>query len=82
MSQLVIIGASAMGRETCVYAQECGMVVKGFLDSRTNILDGQLGYAPILNSAEEYIPKHGDVFVGNPFQKGANDIIHFPHIDM
>ena len=39
MSRLVIIGASAMGRETSAYARECGMVVKGFLDSRTNILE-------------------------------------------
>ena len=40
MSRLIIIGASAMGRETSAYAHECGMEVKGFLDSRTNILDG------------------------------------------
>ena len=33
MKKLIIIGASAMGRETCVYAQDCGMKVKGFLDS-------------------------------------------------
>lgn len=72
MSRLVIIGASAMGRETSAYARECGMEVKGFLDSRTNILDGQSGYAPILSSAEEYIPECDDVFVcavGDPHAK-------------
>lgn len=72
MSRLVIIGASAMGRETSAYACECGMEVKGFLDSRANILDGQSGYAPILCSAEEYIPECEDVFVcavGDPLEK-------------
>ena len=72
MCRLVIIGASAMGRETCAYARECGMVVKGFLDSRTNILDGQSGYAPVLSSPEEYTPKSDDVFVcavGDPLTK-------------
>ena len=72
MSRLVIIGASAMGRETSAYACECGMVVKGFLDSRTDILDGQSGYAPVLNSPEEYTPESEDVFVcavGDPLAK-------------
>lgn len=72
MSRLVIIGASAMGRETSAYACECGMVVKGFLDSRTNILAGQSGYAPVLSSPEEYTPQSEDVFVcavGDPHAK-------------
>lgn len=63
MSGLVIIGASAMGREACAYARDIGMVVRGFLDSRTDILDGFDGYPPILCSAEEYVPKKGDLFV-------------------
>ncbi len=72
MKNLIIIGASAMGRETCGYARDCGMVVKGFLDSRSNILDGLLGYAPVLGSVEEYIPENDDVFicaVGDPLEK-------------
>lgn len=72
MSRLVIIGASAMGRETSAYACECGMEVKGFLDSRINILEGQSGYAPVLSSPEEYTPQIEDVFVcavGDPFVK-------------
>lgn len=72
MRRLVIIGASAMGRETCAYARECGMLVKGFLDSRVNILDERTGYAPVLNSAEAYTPEKSDVFVcavGDPRAK-------------
>lgn len=72
MNRLVIIGASAMGRETCAYAREAGMAVKGFLDSRARILDGCEGYPPILSSAEAYGIQDGDVFVcavGDPVQK-------------
>ena len=39
MKHLVIIGASALGREVCSYAAVCGIKVKGFLDSRANVLD-------------------------------------------
>lgn len=72
MKKLVIIGASAMGRETCAYARECGMEVKGFLDSRSAILDGFVGYPPVLSSVEDYIPAADDVFVcavGDPSAK-------------
>ena len=63
MSKLVIIGARAMGRETCSYARECGMEVKGFLDSKADALDGFTGYPPILDSVENYTPAEEDVFV-------------------
>ena len=63
MSKLVIIGARAMGRETCAYARECGMEVKGFLDSATDALDGLEGYPSILDSVENYQPCDEDVFV-------------------
>lgn len=56
MKQLVIIGASAMGRETYHYAREVGLEVKGFLDNRTSILDGFVGYPQIISSAEQYTP--------------------------
>ena len=63
MSNLVIIGASALGREVCTYAKVCGLSVKGFLDSRDGVLDGKLGYPPILGSAEDYSISSEDVFV-------------------
>lgn len=72
MKRLVIVGASAMGRETCAYARECGMDVKGFLDSRAGMLDGFGGYPPILASVEEYVVAEDDVFVcavGDPTDK-------------
>lgn len=61
--KLVIVGASALGRETCKYAQDCGIEVRGFLDSRTQLLDGVVGYPPILGSVEDYVVKPDDVFV-------------------
>lgn len=70
--RLVIIGASAMGREACHYAWESGYEVKGFLDSRPGLLDNYAGYPPILAAAEQYNIKSGDVFicaVGSPEQK-------------
>lgn len=63
MSKLVIVGARAMGRETYAYASECGMEVKGFLDSKANALDGFDGYPPILDSVEGYHPCDEDMFV-------------------
>lgn len=72
MKRLLIIGASAMGRETCAYARECGMEVKGFLDSRTGLLSGLPGYPPILGPVDGYSVEDGDVFVcavGDPVEK-------------
>lgn len=63
MSKLVIVGARAMGRETYAYACDCGLDVKGFLDSKANALDGFDGYPPILDSVERYHPCDEDVFV-------------------
>ena len=63
MKHLVIIGASALGREVCSYATDCGIEVKGFLDSRANILDAYKNYPPILSSAENYEVGLDDVFV-------------------
>lgn len=70
--RLIIIGASAMGREACAYAKECGWDVKGFLDSRFHMLDSFSGYPPVLCSAEGYCIEEGDVFVcavGDPEEK-------------
>lgn len=63
MNKLVIVGARAMGRETYAYACECGMDVKGFLDSKTDALEGFDGYPPVLDSVERYVPCEEDVFV-------------------
>ena len=72
MSKLVIVGASAMGREAFAYATEAGMAVRGFVDSRANILDGLHGYPPVLGSVEDYGIRSDDVFVvaiGEPAAK-------------
>lgn len=63
MKQLVIIGASAMGREACSYARDCGMKVKGFLDSRKAILRGHDDYPDIIGLVEDYKIANDDVFV-------------------
>ena len=63
MKRLIIIGASALGREAVSYARDCGMEVKGFLDSREGVLKGYGGYPPILSSVEEYDVEEEDVFV-------------------
>ena len=63
MNKLVIVGARAMGREAYAYACECGMDVKGFLDSNPAVLDGFEGYPPVLGSVEGYVPCDEDVFV-------------------
>jgi len=61
--QLIIIGARPFGRETCNYAREAGFAVKGFLDDKSDALDGFSGYPRIIGSAESYMPVDGDVFV-------------------
>ena len=63
MKKLVIVGARAMGREAYAYACECGMDVKGFLDSKADAFDGFNGYPPVLGSVECYVPCEEDVFV-------------------
>lgn len=63
MNRLVVVGARAMGREACSYAKDAGFVVKGFLDDKSDALNGFVGYPPILGSAEEYEVVPEDVFV-------------------
>ena len=72
MKKLIIIGASAMGRETYDYARDCKIEVKGFLDSRKTILDNYEGYPRIIGPVDEYTPCAEDVFIcaiGDPVQK-------------
>lgn len=61
--RLVIIGASAMGRETCRYALDIGMAVEGFLDSRSDLLASTDGYPPIIGTCDGFRPRQGNVFV-------------------
>lgn len=68
MRQLIIIGAGGWGREvlsqiTSDPAHKHNWHVKGFLDSRKNILDG-LGYeTPIISDPLTYTPQEEDVFI-------------------
>ena len=65
MKQLVIIGAGRFGREVSAYAEESmpDVKVKGFLDSRADVLDGFAGYPPIIGTVEDYAIGPDDVFV-------------------
>lgn len=72
MEHLIIIGARAMGREACSYAQDCGFEVKCFLDSEAGMLDLFDGYPPISGPVEAYEIAVDDVFVcalGDPDMK-------------
>ena len=65
MKSLVIVGASALGREYFSYVCDAcpSMKVKGFLDSRPDVLDGFAGYPPVLGPVEDYRPQDDDVFL-------------------
>ena len=62
-NHLVIVGARAMGREACAYALDAGLKVKGFLDEKSDALEGFNGYPPILASVEGYEIDEDDTFV-------------------
>jgi sugar O-acyltransferase (sialic acid O-acetyltransferase NeuD family) len=68
MKNILIIGARGFGREHYKllhtfpeYGKE--FVVKGFLDDKSDALDGFPGYAQILSSVEDYQIQTDDVFV-------------------
>ena len=63
MSRLIIIGARALGRETCNYARDAGFEVLGFLDDKVDALDGFVGYPPILGSVEGWSVSADDRYV-------------------
>ena len=68
MKQLIIVGARGFGRELFSASQECigygvEFVVKGFLDSKLDALNGFEGYPPILGSPDNYEIKPDDVFI-------------------
>lgn len=67
MKHLIIIGARGFGREVYDLALDCieagaGFDVKGFLDDKTDALDGFEDYPPILSSVEDYEIEEDDVF--------------------
>ena len=66
---IIIVGASAMGREAYIYAKECGFDVAGFLDTRSEVLAPFHGYPPVLGTVDEYRFKNTEkcvVCVGDP----------------
>ena len=68
MKHLIIIGARGFGREIYNSATESigygtEFDIKGYLDEKTDALDGYEGYPPIISSVEAYEPSKGDVFV-------------------
>lgn len=68
MKQLLIIGARGWGREVYDIAKDCiaaGMElkVKGFLDDKSDALDGYENYPAITGPVETYDVKPDDVFV-------------------
>ena len=73
MKNLVIIGARGFGREvywlakTCITAAQgtpdSELAIKGFLDDKSDALEGMSAYPPVLCSVEDYVPENDDVFV-------------------
>ena len=68
MRHLLIVGAGGFGREMYGAARESvgfgtEFDIKGFLDARTDALDGFAGYPPILGDPSAYEPQPDDVFV-------------------
>jgi sugar O-acyltransferase (sialic acid O-acetyltransferase NeuD family) len=66
---LIIIGAGQCGREIFTWAVQAissgsPWRIKGFLDNRTNALDGYDYATRILGDAEHYRIEDGDVFIG------------------
>lgn len=67
MKNLIIIGARGYGRGACDIAKSMSsygidFVIKGFLDDKTDALDGYVNYPPIIDSVENYEIQPNDVF--------------------
>lgn len=65
---LYIIGARGFGREVALGLTSwngfCDQYdIKGFLDDKTDALDGFSGYPPIVSSVEAFQPAENDVFI-------------------
>lgn len=68
MKNLIIVGARGFGREVYDLATQCAgfnieYVVKGFLDDKSDALQGFANYPQILSSVEDYKIEENDVFV-------------------
>lgn len=69
MKNLVIIGARGFGREVYDLAMDiietgkADFTIKGFLDDKSDALDGLGEYPPILDSVEHYEIQPDDVFI-------------------
>lgn len=68
MKNLIIIGARGYGREVCGLARQCSgynteYIIKGFLDDKSDALDGFENYPEIISSVEKYEIQENDVFV-------------------
>ncbi|MBQ9312820.1 MAG: acetyltransferase [Bacteroidales bacterium] len=68
MKHLLIIGARGWGREVYDIAVACMSAgadfdVKGFLDDKSEALDGLDNYPPIISSVEDYNIQKDDVFI-------------------
>lgn len=68
MKQLIIIGARGFGREVYSLAKrakgfEKDFVIKGFLDSKSDVLNDFENYPPILGNVEDYNINENDVFI-------------------
>ena len=68
MSNLIIIGARGFGREIFNLAKDCiaagaDFAIKGYLDDKSDALQGYKNYPPILSSVEDYEVQPEDVFV-------------------
>lgn len=84
MKNLIIIGARGFGREVYDLAKQClgynkDFVIKGFLDDKTDALQGFESYPKIINAVETYDIQENDVFIcalGNiAFKKKYVEII-------
>lgn len=68
MSNLIIIGARGFGREIFNLAKDCiaagaDLAIKGYLDDKSDALQGYKNYPSILSSVEDYEVQPEDVFV-------------------
>jgi len=68
MKNLLIIGARGYGRVIYNLAISCKRynneyVIKGFLDDKSDALNGASAYPPVISSVEDYVVQQDDVFV-------------------
>ena len=68
MKKLVIVGARGFGREVYNTALESvgygeEYTIKGFLDDKSDALEGYENYPPIIDSVENYAIEENDVFI-------------------